>query len=155
MMFNKMVAVTAVVGASSLFSGVDPLPTNVTESAIKARAINPGGNHVGQSQSALTLAVGGTLSFLHGGMVNELLSSPTSRMTTIRAKPAETPITALYNCGRTANITYSGKTIRVGIVDRCEGCALWGVGLSPSAFQVSNGYSAAFRFSHPSNDNTS
>ncbi|CAE6524206.1 unnamed protein product [Rhizoctonia solani] len=152
MMFNKMVAVTAVVGASSLFSGVDPLPTNVTESAIKARAINPG-----ESQSALTLAVGGTLSFLHGGMVNELLSSPTSRMTTIRAKPAETPITALYKwiCGRTANITYSGKTIRVGIVDRCEGCALWGVGLSPSAFQVSNGYSAAFRFSHPSNDNTS
>ncbi|KAG9119189.1 hypothetical protein FRC07_005933, partial [Ceratobasidium sp. 392] len=35
----------------------------------------------------------------------------------------------------TADITYGGKTIRVGIVDRCEGCALWDVDLSPFAFQ--------------------
>jgi hypothetical protein len=49
MMFNKVVAVvTALVGASSLFAGAAALPTNVTESAIAARAIDPAGTHTGQ-----------------------------------------------------------------------------------------------------------
>ncbi|KAB5587609.1 putative effector protein [Ceratobasidium theobromae] len=38
-------------------------------------------------------------------------------------------------CGRTATVTYAGKTITVGIVDRCEGCSTWDLDLSPSAFQ--------------------
>lgn len=29
----------------------------------------------------------------------------------------------------------AGKTITVGIVDRCEGCSTWDLDLSPSAFQ--------------------
>jgi hypothetical protein len=39
--------------------------------------------------------------------------------------------------GATLTSAYSdgGKTITVGIVDRCEGCALWDLDLSPSAFQ--------------------
>ncbi|QRV89545.1 hypothetical protein RhiJN_17563 [Ceratobasidium sp. AG-Ba] len=35
----------------------------------------------------------------------------------------------------TADITYHGKTIRVGVVGRCESCALWDLDLSSSAFQ--------------------
>jgi hypothetical protein len=47
MMFNKLVAVVAAfVGASSMLVGA--LPTNVTESAIAARAIDPAGTHTGQ-----------------------------------------------------------------------------------------------------------
>jgi len=38
-------------------------------------------------------------------------------------------------CGKTASVTYGGKTITVGIVDRCEGCAYYDLDLSPSAFQ--------------------
>ncbi|GAB1522425.1 hypothetical protein RhiTH_005542 [Rhizoctonia solani] len=52
-----------------------------------------------------------------------LLPSPMSFMTTGQAML----LTFLYQDG--------GKTIRVGIVDRCEGCALWDLDLSPSAFQ--------------------
>jgi hypothetical protein len=49
MMFNKIVAVvTTVIGVSSLFTSAAALPTNITESAVEARSINPAGNHVGQ-----------------------------------------------------------------------------------------------------------
>ncbi|KAG8735573.1 hypothetical protein FRC10_010395 [Ceratobasidium sp. 414] len=39
------------------------------------------------------------------------------------------------NPALTVDITYGGKTIRVGIVDRCEGCSLWDADISPSAFK--------------------
>jgi hypothetical protein len=49
MMFNKVFSVvTALVGASSLLVGAAALPTNVTESALAARAIDPAGTHTGQ-----------------------------------------------------------------------------------------------------------
>ncbi|KAH7343954.1 hypothetical protein B0J17DRAFT_703715 [Rhizoctonia solani] len=141
-MFNKIVAVvTAVVGANSLLAGVAALPTNVTESAIAARAIDPNGNNAGQ-----VLAAGGT------GMTNA--SAPRQAFYPSILTLFDIGVAAisheLYDnypgyaggspnnnpvCGRTADITYIGKTIRVGIVDRCGGCALWDVDLSPSAFQ--------------------
>ncbi|QRW14932.1 hypothetical protein RhiLY_13931 [Ceratobasidium sp. AG-Ba] len=38
-------------------------------------------------------------------------------------------------CGKTANVTWNGKTIKVGIVDRCGACGYNDIDLSPSAFQ--------------------
>ncbi|KAH7337164.1 hypothetical protein B0J17DRAFT_666538 [Rhizoctonia solani] len=38
-------------------------------------------------------------------------------------------------CGKTASVTYAGKTITVGIVDRCYACGYDDIDLSPSAFQ--------------------
>ncbi|KAG8686487.1 hypothetical protein FRC09_014096 [Ceratobasidium sp. 395] len=38
-------------------------------------------------------------------------------------------------CGKTANFTWNGKTIKVGIVDRCYACGTEDIDLSPSAFQ--------------------
>jgi len=38
-------------------------------------------------------------------------------------------------CGKTANVTWNGKTIKVGIVDRCYACGYNDIDLSPSAFQ--------------------
>ncbi|QRV91608.1 hypothetical protein RhiJN_19626 [Ceratobasidium sp. AG-Ba] len=38
-------------------------------------------------------------------------------------------------CGKTANFTWNGKTIKVGIVDRCYACGYNDIDLSPSAFQ--------------------
>ncbi|KAG8740561.1 hypothetical protein FRC12_015953 [Ceratobasidium sp. 428] len=38
-------------------------------------------------------------------------------------------------CGKTANFTWNGKTIKVGIVDRCYACGPDDIDLSPSAFQ--------------------
>jgi hypothetical protein len=38
-------------------------------------------------------------------------------------------------CGKTASVTWSGKTITVGIVDRCYACGYNDIDLSPSAFQ--------------------
>ncbi|KAB5589720.1 hypothetical protein CTheo_6836 [Ceratobasidium theobromae] len=38
-------------------------------------------------------------------------------------------------CGKTANVTWNGKTITVGIVDRCYACGYDDIDLSPSAFQ--------------------
>ncbi|KAF8753437.1 Lytic transglycosylase [Rhizoctonia solani] len=38
-------------------------------------------------------------------------------------------------CGKTANVSWNGKTIKVGIVDRCYACGYNDIDLSPSAFQ--------------------
>ncbi|KAH7337147.1 RlpA-like double-psi beta-barrel-protein domain-containing protein-containing protein, partial [Rhizoctonia solani] len=38
-------------------------------------------------------------------------------------------------CGKTATVTYGGKSITVGIVDRCYACGYNDIDLSPSAFQ--------------------
>ncbi|KAG8744056.1 hypothetical protein FRC12_014880 [Ceratobasidium sp. 428] len=38
-------------------------------------------------------------------------------------------------CGKTANFTWGGKTIKVGIVDRCYACGTEDIDLSPAAFQ--------------------
>ena len=49
MMFNKVAAAfTVLVGTSSMLMGVAALPTNVTESGVVARSINPAGTHTGQ-----------------------------------------------------------------------------------------------------------
>ncbi|KAH7340665.1 RlpA-like double-psi beta-barrel-protein domain-containing protein-containing protein [Rhizoctonia solani] len=42
-------------------------------------------------------------------------------------------------CGKTANVSWNGKTIKVGIVDRCPGCGYNDIDLSPSAFQQFSG----------------
>ncbi|CAE7063762.1 unnamed protein product [Rhizoctonia solani] len=38
-------------------------------------------------------------------------------------------------CGKTATATYNGKTITLGIVDRCPGCGYDDIDLAPAAFQ--------------------
>ncbi|KAG8695876.1 hypothetical protein FRC09_008873 [Ceratobasidium sp. 395] len=38
-------------------------------------------------------------------------------------------------CGKTANFTWNGKTIKVGIVDRCSACGYNDIDLAPAAFQ--------------------
>ncbi|GAB1525092.1 DPBB_1 domain-containing protein [Rhizoctonia solani] len=38
-------------------------------------------------------------------------------------------------CGKTANVSWNGKTIKVGIVDRCYACGYNDIDLSSSAFQ--------------------
>ncbi|KDN48119.1 hypothetical protein RSAG8_03135, partial [Rhizoctonia solani AG-8 WAC10335] len=148
MMFNKIAAViTAVVGASSLLASVAALPTNVTESAIAARAIDPNGNHVGQlTYFSIGLGACGWWNRDDEWVVaisHELYDNYPGYA---GGNPNNNPV-----CGRTADITYGGKTIRVGIVDRCEGCALWDVDLSPSAFQQVR----LFRFLPASNANAS
>ncbi|KAG8731982.1 hypothetical protein FRC11_001261 [Ceratobasidium sp. 423] len=42
-------------------------------------------------------------------------------------------------CGKTANVSWNGKTIKVGIVDRCYACGYNDIDLSPSAFQQFSG----------------
>jgi hypothetical protein len=42
-------------------------------------------------------------------------------------------------CGKTANVSWGGKTIKVGIVDRCYACGYNDIDLSPSAFQQFSG----------------
>ncbi|EUC54541.1 rare lipoprotein A-like double-psi beta-barrel protein [Rhizoctonia solani AG-3 Rhs1AP] len=37
--------------------------------------------------------------------------------------------------GKTANVSWNGKTIKVGIVDRCYACGYNDIDLSPAAFQ--------------------
>ncbi|KAG8741448.1 hypothetical protein FRC10_002852 [Ceratobasidium sp. 414] len=114
-MFNKIAAVaTALTGMSLSLVGVAALPTNVTE--IAARSIDPAGTHTGQRDDEWVAAISHDLYDNYPGYAG--------------GNPNNNPA-----CGRTADITYGGKTIRVGIVDRCEGCALWDVDLSPSAFQ--------------------
>ncbi|KAF8760320.1 Lytic transglycosylase [Rhizoctonia solani] len=133
MMFNKIVAVvTAVVGASSLLAGVAALPTNITESAVGARSINPAGNHVGQlTYFDIGLGACGwrnTNTEWVAAISHELYDNWPGYT---GGNPNNNPVCTTPH---TADITYGGKTIRVGIVDRCEGCALWDVDLSPSAF---------------------
>ncbi|KAB5591414.1 hypothetical protein CTheo_5131 [Ceratobasidium theobromae] len=126
MMFNKVVAAVATfVGASSML--VAGLPANITESAVATRAINPAGTHTGQSTLAWAPAAGGTNDEWVAAISHELYDNYPGYA---GGNPNNNPV-----CGRTASITYGGKTITVGIVDRCEGCALWDVDLSPSAFQ--------------------
>ncbi|KAB5589264.1 hypothetical protein CTheo_7301 [Ceratobasidium theobromae] len=38
-------------------------------------------------------------------------------------------------CGKTATATYNGKSITLGIVDRCPGCGYDDIDLAPAAFQ--------------------
>ncbi|KDN51891.1 hypothetical protein RSAG8_00442, partial [Rhizoctonia solani AG-8 WAC10335] len=38
-------------------------------------------------------------------------------------------------CGKTATATWNGKTITLGIVDRCPGCGYDDIDLAPAAFQ--------------------
>ncbi|QRW02098.1 hypothetical protein RhiLY_01095 [Ceratobasidium sp. AG-Ba] len=141
MMFNKFAAVaSALVGAGSMLTGVAALPTNVTE--IAARSINPAGTHTGQafdllyasthnnsqvSPSVLALAAGQTEWV--AAISHELFDNWPGYA---GGNPNNNPVCTTPH---TADITYNGKTIRVGIVDRCEGCALWDLDLSPSAFQ--------------------
>ncbi|CUA71128.1 hypothetical protein RSOLAG22IIIB_09342 [Rhizoctonia solani] len=134
MMFNKLVAVlTTVVGAASLLAGVAALPTNITESAIAARSINPSGTHVGQlTYFSIGLGACGwtnTDTEWVAAISHELYDNWPGYT---GGNPNNNPVCTTPH---TADITYGGKTIRVGIVDRCEGCALWDVDLSPSAFQ--------------------
>ncbi|KAG8694757.1 hypothetical protein FRC09_009617 [Ceratobasidium sp. 395] len=42
-------------------------------------------------------------------------------------------------CGKTANFIWNGKTIKVGIVDRCYACGYNDIDLSPAAFQQFSG----------------
>ncbi|CAE6485256.1 unnamed protein product [Rhizoctonia solani] len=138
MMFNKIVAVvTAVVSASSLLAGVAALPTNVTESAIAARAIDPAGTHTGQlTYFSIGLGACGwtnTDTEWVAAISHELYDNwpgyagGNPNNNPVCTTPHTADVTSLYKDG--------GKTIRVGIVDRCEGCALWDLDLSPSAFQ--------------------
>ncbi|KAG8732974.1 hypothetical protein FRC10_000504 [Ceratobasidium sp. 414] len=131
-MFNKIAAATAaLVGMSSTLVGVTALPTNATE--VAARSISPAGTHTGQACSPVESSIRARLTILVVGTV-DLLRDWTMSMQLVEryagGNPNNNPV-----CGRTADITYNGKIIRVGIVDRCEGCALWDVDLSPSAFQ--------------------
>jgi hypothetical protein len=38
-------------------------------------------------------------------------------------------------CGKTATATWNGKSITLGIVDRCPGCGYDDIDLAPAAFQ--------------------
>ncbi|KAG9093935.1 hypothetical protein FRC06_011315 [Ceratobasidium sp. 370] len=130
MMFNQVAAVaTALIGMSSMFVGVAALPTNATE--VAARSINPAGTHTGQL-TYFEIGLGACGCWNRNdewvaAISHELYDNYPGYA---GGNPNNNPV-----CGRTADITYNGKTIRVGIVDRCEGCALWDVDLSPSAFQ--------------------
>ncbi|QRV95559.1 hypothetical protein RhiJN_23577 [Ceratobasidium sp. AG-Ba] len=132
-MFNKLaVAATAALGMSSMFMGAAALPTNATE--ITARSINPAGTHTGQD---LAVDIGlGACGWWNSNtewvaaISHELFDGWPGYA---GGNPNNNPVCTTPH---TADITYNGKTIRVGIVDRCEGCALWDVDLSPSAFQA-------------------
>ncbi|KAG8726317.1 hypothetical protein FRC11_000374 [Ceratobasidium sp. 423] len=50
--------------------------------------------------------------------------------TMIDGNPNNNPI-----CGKTAAVTYAGKTISVKVVDRCYACGYDDIDLSPAAFQ--------------------
>ncbi|KAG8711593.1 hypothetical protein FRC09_020521 [Ceratobasidium sp. 395] len=131
-MFNKVSAVVvALVGASSMLMGVSALPTNVTE--VAARSINPAGTHTGQ----LTYYQIGLGACGWNNRNDEWVAAISHELYDnypgySGGNPNNNPVCTTPH---TADITYGGKTIRVGIVDRCEGCALWDVDLSPSAFQ--------------------
>ncbi|KAF8606405.1 hypothetical protein BDV93DRAFT_344537 [Ceratobasidium sp. AG-I] len=132
MMFNKVAAAfTALVGMSSVLVGVAALPTNVTESGLAARSIDPSGTHTGQVFEIGLGACGWTNSDTEWvvAISHELYDNWPGYT---GGNPNNNPVCTTPH---TADITYGGKTIRVGIVDRCEGCALWDLDLSPSAFQ--------------------
>ncbi|CCO30031.1 hypothetical protein BN14_04055 [Rhizoctonia solani AG-1 IB] len=146
MMFNRVFAVVAaVVGASSLLAGVTALPTNVTESTIAGRSINPSGTHTGQlTYFSIGLgACGWTNSDTEwvAAISHELYDNWPGYA---GGNPNNNPVCTTPH---TADITYGGKTIRVGIVDRCEGCALWDLDLSPSAFQQVSCYTELLKSS--------
>ncbi|KAG8784758.1 hypothetical protein FRC12_018316 [Ceratobasidium sp. 428] len=131
-MFNKISAVVvALVGASSMLTGVSALPTNVTE--VAARSVNPAGTHTGQ----LTYYQIGLGACGWTNRNDEWVAAISHELYDgwpgyTGGNPNNNPVCTTPH---TADITYGGKTIRVGIVDRCEGCSLWDVDLSPSAFQ--------------------
>ncbi|CCO33864.1 hypothetical protein RSOLAG1IB_07295 [Rhizoctonia solani AG-1 IB] len=50
--------------------------------------------------------------------------------TMIDGNPNHNPI-----CGKTATVTYAGKSIQVKVVDRCYACGYNDIDLSPAAFQ--------------------
>ncbi|QRW09755.1 hypothetical protein RhiLY_08754 [Ceratobasidium sp. AG-Ba] len=142
-MFNKfaIATATALIGISSMLMGVAALPANATE--IAARSINPAGTHTGQSVIRLTHnlhydtdqiglgACGWTNSNTEwvAAISHELFDNWPGYT---GSNPNKNPVCTTPH---TADVTYKGKTIRVGIVDRCGGCALWDLDLSPSAFQ--------------------
>ncbi|KAG9112982.1 hypothetical protein FRC07_007820 [Ceratobasidium sp. 392] len=39
-----------------------------------------------------------------------------------------------WSCSKTAMVSYKGKTVRVGIVDKCPVCGNSNIDLSPAAF---------------------
>ncbi|QRV95375.1 hypothetical protein RhiJN_23393 [Ceratobasidium sp. AG-Ba] len=126
-MFNKLaITTTAIFGISSMLTGVAALPANVTN--VAARSINPGGTHTGQIGLG---ACGWTNSNSEwvAAISHELFDNWPGYT---GGNPNNNPVCTTPH---TADVTYKGKTIRVGIVDRCEGCALWDLDLSPSAFQ--------------------
>ncbi|KAG8696821.1 hypothetical protein FRC08_006913 [Ceratobasidium sp. 394] len=131
MLFSKIsVFTTALVGMSSMFVGVAALPTDASE--LTARSINPGGTHTGKVNYYHPAGYGAC------GFQN----NDNDRVAAISAKlfdnypgyaggnPNKNPV-----CGRTADITYKGKTVRVKIVERYGAGAVWDIGLSPSAFK--------------------
>ncbi|QRW09754.1 hypothetical protein RhiLY_08753 [Ceratobasidium sp. AG-Ba] len=131
-MFTKLaITATAVFGISSMLTGVAALPANVTN--VASRSINPSGTHTGQLtyfQIGLG-ACGWTNSNSEwvAAISHELFDNWPGYT---GGNPNNNPVCTTPH---TADVTYKGKTIRVGIVDRCEGCALWDLDLSPSAFQ--------------------
>ncbi|QRV74842.1 hypothetical protein RhiJN_02857 [Ceratobasidium sp. AG-Ba] len=132
MMFSKFATLAStVLGASSILMGAAALPTNVTE--IAARSIDPSGTHTGQL-FAVSIGLGAcgwtnSDSEWVAAISHELFDNWPGYA---GGNPNNNPVCTTPH---TADITYGGKTIRVGIVDRCEGCALWDLDLSPSAFQ--------------------
>ncbi|KAH7345784.1 hypothetical protein B0J17DRAFT_624891 [Rhizoctonia solani] len=132
MMFTKIVAVvTTIVGASSLL-GVAALPTNVTESAIAARSINPAGTHTGQlTYFSIGLgACGWTNSDTEwvAAISHELYDNWPGYA---GGNPNNNPVTIAVSL----SVYRRRQDHPSRNVDRCEGCALWDLDLSPSAFQ--------------------
>ncbi|KZV90581.1 hypothetical protein EXIGLDRAFT_616740, partial [Exidia glandulosa HHB12029] len=39
-------------------------------------------------------------------------------------------------CGKTATVTYQGKSVTVGLYDRCVSCAFGDIDLTPAAFSA-------------------
>ncbi|QRV95374.1 hypothetical protein RhiJN_23392 [Ceratobasidium sp. AG-Ba] len=130
-MFNKFViTTTTLVAASSLLMGAVALPTNVSE--VTARSINPAGTHTGQ----LTYYEVGLGACGHTNQNFEYVAAiPYELFDNWPGYTVGNPINHPA-CSRTAEINYMGKTIRVGIVDRCASCALWDLALSPGAYQA-------------------
>lgn len=38
-------------------------------------------------------------------------------------------------CGKKVHITYQGNSVDCTVVDRCTGCAMWDLDMTPTAFQ--------------------
>ncbi|KAG7091825.1 hypothetical protein E1B28_008229 [Marasmius oreades] len=122
-MFFSTKAFALIVASLTVATQASPTPEAAAEAQI-------GPTHIGDA----TFYTPGLGSCGRTNNANELVAAVASPVFDTfpghTANPNNNPI-----CGKTAVVTFGGKSVTVTIVDRCPGCGSGGIDLSPAAFQ--------------------